>query len=258
MTDGNLVGSIDVAELALGAFALFFLVLVIWLQRESRREGYPLEDEISGRVESMAGPFLMAPRKFYRLPFDRGVAVQPVGRLENRDPVDIAARRLEHSAGSPYVPTGNPLVDGIGPAAYANRAKWPDQDANGRPRIVPMTVEHEITIAPKSRDPRGMLVIAADREKAGTITDLWVDRSEHVIRYLEVATPTGGKALVPMPMAKIIGNRVHVSAINAADYDASPFPATPGEITRYEEERVMGYFGGGYLYANAGRQEPLI
>jgi photosynthetic reaction center H subunit len=26
----------------------------------------------------------------------------------------------------------------------------------------------------------------------------------------------------------------------------------------YEEERIVAYFGGGYLYANRARQEPLI
>ena len=37
-----------------------------------------------------------------------------------------------------------------------------------------------------------------------------------------------------------------------------PRPAAAGQITFYEEERVQAYFGGGYLYATAGRQEPLL
>ena len=37
-----------------------------------------------------------------------------------------------------------------------------------------------------------------------------------------------------------------------------PMPVTPGQISLYEEERVLAYFGGGYLYANRSRQEPLI
>ena len=36
---GYIVGSIDVAELALIAFALFFTMLIFWLRREDRREG---------------------------------------------------------------------------------------------------------------------------------------------------------------------------------------------------------------------------
>ena len=43
---------VDVAELALYSFFGFFLALVFYLRREDRREGYPLEDDISGRVDS--------------------------------------------------------------------------------------------------------------------------------------------------------------------------------------------------------------
>ena len=51
---------------------------------------------------------------------------------------------------------------------------------------------------------------------------------------------------------------VSIDAINAADYDSVPQLSTAGEITRYEEERIIGYFGGGYLYANTDRQEPFL
>jgi photosynthetic reaction center H subunit len=51
---------------------------------------------------------------------------------------------------------------------------------------------------------------------------------------------------------------VEIDAINAADFAAAPVPATAGEITFYEEERIVAYFGGGYLYANSARQEPLL
>jgi photosynthetic reaction center H subunit len=35
-------------------------------------------------------------------------------------------------------------------------------------------------------------------------------------------------------------------------------PEAADAITLYEEERIVAYFGGGYLYANRARQEPLI
>ena len=38
----------------------------------------------------------------------------------------------------------------------------------------------------------------------------------------------------------------------------APSAAAPAEITRYEEERVVAYYGGGYLYASADRQEPWM
>lgn len=258
MNNGYVVGSIDVAELALALFFLFFVALVFWLQREGRREGYPLEDDLSGRLDSDGGPLSMALPKRFMLPFDRGVASFPLPYGQGREPVKIAARRLENFAGSPYVPTGNPLVDGVGPAAYAERARWPDQDAHGRNRIVPLSIEETISIHGGNRDPRGMKVTAADGVVAGTVRDVWIDRAEHMVRYLEVETTGGKTVLAPMAMASVSAAGISIDAINAADYDSVPQLSTPGEITRYEEERIIGYFGGGYLYANTDRQEPWL
>ena len=257
MTDGNIVGSIDVAEIALTLFFLFFVGLIFWLRREDRREGYPLEDEIGGHVEMPGGPLQDAEPKTFRLPFDRGTKSVP--NFRDREPVDIAAQRMEFNGGSPYVPTGNPLVDGIGPAAYAKREAYPDLDAHGAPRIVPMSSDESITVLSSflSTNPLGMPVIAADGKVAGKVSDLWVDRAESIVRYLAVDTGTR-TVLAPMAMARIWGGKVHLDAINAADYEAVPAVTGTGEITRYEEERIVAYFGGGYLYANADRQEPCV
>ncbi|MGP1281489.1 MAG: photosynthetic reaction center subunit H [Parasphingopyxis sp.] len=260
MTDGNLVGTIDVAELMFYAFVLFFIGLVFYLRREDRREGYPLEDELSGRVETAGGPLHTASTKTFRLPHGKGTVDAPLPRTERREPVDIAAKRTFRAGGAPYAPTGNPLVDGIGPAAWAERSRWPDLDAEGRPRIVPMGTESGITVAKEDSDPRGMIVTGADGAVAGTVSDLWVDRAEHVIRYLEIATKAGPRVLAPMPMSIVKGKKgeVHIDALNADQFAAAPQLATPGEITRYEEERVAAYFGGGYLYATPERQEPIV
>ncbi|QZH75067.1 MAG: photosynthetic reaction center subunit H [Erythrobacter sp.] len=254
MADGNIVGTIDVAEIAFYAFVLFFVLLVFWLRREDRREGYPLEDEMTGAVESAGGPLSTASTKSFKLPFGKGTVTAPT---QGREPVNIAARRRENFGGAPYSPTGNPLADGIGPAAFADRAKYPDQTAHGTARIVPISIDDEISVAPFGPDPRGMSVIAADGKVAGTVSDLWVDRAEHIIRYLEVDTGTG-KVLAPMAMANVSRTSVSLDAINAADYAGVPGLASPTEITRYEEERIIAYFGGGYLYANSGRQEPWV
>ena len=48
MGTGAITGYIDVAQLALYAFWIFFFGLVIYLQREGQREGYPLEAEHPG------------------------------------------------------------------------------------------------------------------------------------------------------------------------------------------------------------------
>lgn len=257
MSDGYLVGDIDVAELALLAFTLFFFALVIYLRREDRREGYPLEHEISGKMESVGGPVLTASPKTFKLPFGKGSVQAPVIRKEA---TDIAARRVENFAGAPYVPTGDPLVDGVGPAAWAERAEWPDLDGHGNNRIVPAAMAAGVTVARGDADPRGMKVIAADGKIAGTVSELWIDRAEHVVRYLEIDTGAGRAVLAPMPMANVRKSRrvVEIDALPADRFAGVPALAMPGEITRREEERIMAYFGGGYLYGSRDRQEPWL
>jgi photosynthetic reaction center H subunit len=252
-----LVGGLDVAELVFYLFVLFFIALIFYLRREDRREGYPLEDAITGRVDSAFGPLTASTYKRFRLPFDRGYATTPT---KGREPVDIAAVRTERFGGAPYTPTGDPLVDGIGPAAYALRAPWPDLDLEGRLRVVPIGADDHFGIAPRDPDPLGMPVIAADGAVAGTVTDIWIDRSDRVIRYLDVRTPSGRQVLAPMAMAKVDRGRkrIVIDALSADQYQRAPQLAVAGEITRREEEQVMAYFGGGYLYGLPGRTEPLI
>ena len=48
--------------------------------------------------------------------------------------------------------------------------------------------------------------MGADSEVGGVVTDVWVDRAEALIRYLEVevTTPEGARrVLLPLPFAKI-------------------------------------------------------
>jgi photosynthetic reaction center H subunit len=250
-----LFGNVDWALLALWAFFLFFIALVFYLHRESYREGYPLEDEISGKYDGRS-PLLFIKKKTFKLPFGRGEVTVP--NAADREPVEIAARRTDRSPGAPYVPTGNPLVDGIGPAAYANRAKLPDLDYEGHPRIVPIGASG-LWIEGRDADPRGMTVTGVDDKVAGTVKDIWVDKADRLIRYL--AVDTGARTvLAPMFMAKINRrtNTVKVDAVRADQFADAPAIDATDTITMYEEERVQGYFGGGYLYATRARQEPMI
>lgn len=256
MDDFKLVGTLDVTELVFLTFVLFFFGLVVYLRREDRREGYPLEDETTGRLDTPGGVLLDAGPKTFLMPHGRGIVSTPT---KGRERVELPATRTFRAAGAPYVPTGNPLVDGLGPAAWADRANHPDLDAEGHNRIVPIALAPHITINPRDPDPRGYSVIAADGQVAGKISDIWVDRAEHVIRYLEVDTGAA-KVLAPMGTASVQARKgqVVIDAINAADFAGVPGLAAADRITFYEEERVMAYYGGGYLYANAARQDPLI
>ena len=257
MTDSYIVGTFDITELVFLTFVLFFIALVFYLRREDRREGYPLEDEATGRVESLGGPLSRASPKTFNLPHGHGVSSPESGARER---VDVPGKRAFGSNGAPYVPTGNPLVDGIGPASWANRKPVPDVTHDGRPRIVPLSLEEHITIAAKDPNPIGMTVLGADGGIAGKVTEVWIDRAEHVIRYLSVLTETGKTVLAPMAMAVVKKNhgKIIVDALDAAQFAGAPVPAAPDEITLYEEERIVAYFGGGYLYANPRRQEPVL
>jgi photosynthetic reaction center H subunit len=258
MFDPIMAGRLDVAELVFYIFVLFFIGLIYYLRREDRREGYPVEDEITGVVDSSVGPLTADLTKRFFLPHGRGTITTPT---KHREPVRIAATRIDRFGGAPYQPTGDPLVDGVGPAAYAHRAPWPDLDSEGRLRVVPISVDTHFTIAARDPDPRGMTMLGSDDRVAGIVTDVWIDRSDRMIRYLEVQLANGGRqVLVPYLMVDVQARRraVKTDSISAHQFVNAPQLAVPGEITRFEEERVMAYFGGGYLYANPQRTEPLI
>jgi photosynthetic reaction center H subunit len=250
------VGNIDIAMIALWAFFLFFIGLVAYLHRESYREGYPLEDAKTGRYRD-SNSLLPLPRsKTFLLPFGRGSVTVP--QPDSREPVDIAARRADPSPGAPYIPIGNPMIDGVGPASWANRAKLPDLDMEGDLRIVPLS-RTDMWLETRDPDPRGMSVTGADDVAVGTVTDIWVDRAERILRYISV--DTGARTVVvPLPVVSI--NRrtgtVRVDAILASQFADAPALEKPDQITFYEEDRVQAYFGGGYLYATPAREESLI
>jgi photosynthetic reaction center H subunit len=67
--------------------------------------------------------------------------------------------------------------------------------------------------------------------------------------------------LVPINFARIRGgriNQVNVRSILAAQFAQVPGLKNPEQVTLLEEEKIMAYFGGGTLYADPGRQEPLV
>ncbi|BDW83344.1 photosynthetic reaction center subunit H [Erythrobacter sp. Dej080120_24] len=269
MGNTYIAGVFDVAELSFILFFIFFVGLVVYLNRESRREGYPLEHEQSGAVQPGV-PLTDGTKKTFKLPHGRGTYTP---EDLPRDPVNIAAKQAFGAPGAPWVPTGNPMADGLGPAAYANRNDYPDLTFDGRPRIVPIGNSHEIEIAPKDQNPVGLPVYAADKKLAGTVSDVWVDQSEHIIRYLEVTTNSGKKVLAPMFVCAVQGKSwlggimpivddqvplIDIDAIRADQFDAVPDLATPGQITRLEEDKIMAYYGGGYMYATPERAEPWL
>ena len=266
MYNAHFFGTFDLTALVLTVFVLFFLGLVIYLRREDRREGYPIEDDVTGRAEPAQGMFFVAQPKTFHLAHGGGAVSKPDG---SRDGDDLAAARRSRVAGTPFQPTGDPMLSGVGPGAYAQRARTPDLTDHGELKISPLRQSSDFYVDGRDRDPRGMTVMGADNLPAGVVSDVWIDRGEIMIRYLEVELPaaglavvgaTGRRVLLPMTMA-VISQRtrtVKVDAILARQFADVPALAHPDIVTRDEEERVCAYYGGGYLYATAARSEPLI
>jgi photosynthetic reaction center H subunit len=258
MPTGAITEYIDVAQVVLYAFWIFFAALILYLRREDKREGYPLESDRSAHVRVEGYPAI-PPAKTFLLPHG-GTVEAPNGAGDARP---LAARPAAPWPGAPLVPTGNPMLDGVGPAAFADRPDTPDLTLEGADRIVPMRIAPAFSIEERDPDPRGMAVFGADGLRAGTVCDVWVDRSEPQVRYLEVDLGAGGEGrhvLLPIAMAVIDKRRerVRVGAILAEQFAAVPALRDPDRITLLEEDRICAYYGGGYLYATPARQESLL
>ena len=149
----TLTSSIDLAEILFTLFWVFFVGLIIYLRREDKREGYPLESDRGG--SAVVQGFPAVPRaKTFRLAHG-GERQAPDGKRETRD---IAAEPAAPHPGAPLLPTGNPMLDGVGPASYANRADEPDLTIDGENRVVPMRVADDFSVSSRDADPRGMSV----------------------------------------------------------------------------------------------------
>ncbi len=257
MESGAINNYIDVAQLVLYVFWLFFAGLILYLRREDKREGYPLDsDRSNARVKVVGWPLPPKPKTF--LGRDGSKWTAPMTPRQQRE---IKLRPAEPWPGAPFEPTGDPMLDGVGPASYAERADVPDITLENTPRIVPLRVDGSIWVAKEDPDPRGKPVVAADREVAGIVTDVWVDRSEMLIRYLEVAidTPAGKRnVLIPSNCTKTSDKRVDVVSITSRQFANVPGLRNPDQVTRLEEDKIMGYYAGGYLYATPSRMGPLL
>lgn len=263
MHGSSFTGYVDVAQVALYVFWAFFAGLILYLHREDKREGYPLVSEIPGHTDEVACeglPPTPAP-KLFRL--FHGDLIEAPGSLFPPRPPN-GARPAALFPGAPLEPTGNPLVDGVGPASYAWRKDEPDLTIDGAIKIVPLREAPEYRVHRNSPDPRGMTVIGADSEIAGTCTDLWIDEIEEAVRYLEIELSLPGfegqRVLLPQPFMRVRPRTrtVVVRSILAAQFADVPRTRHPDQVTRFEEDRLVAYFGGGAMYATRARMEPLL
>jgi len=163
--------------------------------------------------------------------------------------------------GQAFEPTGDPMKDGVGAASYAkDRADRCDLTLAGEPKIQPMSLLPDFHVDHNDPDPRGMRVIAGDGEDVGECSDIWVDRSEPQIRYLTVTLSSGGKKLIPMGYVRVKAGagELHVQSIFGKHFADVPEPRASDRITLLEEDKLFGYYAGGYRYAEPSRLEPLF
>lgn len=256
---GEITEYIDLTQVVLYAFYIFFFGLILYLRREDKREGYPLLSDRSGHVLVQGFPDMPSPKAFHMPEGHTSYAPETTKEIPRP-----GLRPLAPWPGAPMTPTGNPMLDGVGPASWANRVDEPEMTWEGEPAIVPLSSVAGTFVEPRDVNPIGMDVIAADGVKAGVVREIWTDRSEPQIRYLEVETETPAGAsrhvLMPMGFADIQTRRgvVKTNSIFASQFADVPGLKSDKQITKLEEDKIMAYFAGGLLYASPARLEPIV
>ena len=150
------------------------------------------------------------------------------------------------------------MTAAVGAGAYSNREDVPERTTHGVPLIQPLRIASDFSVAPQDVDPRGLPVMGGDGKQGGTVKDIWIDSAEMMFRYLEVEITGGKTVLLPITFSLIRRNQVEVHAIYARHFAAVPALKNPDQVTKLEEEKITAYYGGGTLYADVKRSEPLI
>jgi photosynthetic reaction center H subunit len=251
METGAITQYVDVAQIVLYVFWVFFAGVIYYLVRENHREGYPMD---SGRPN---GPKItgwpIAQPKTYKLHNGQEVTVPNPSRPDST----YSAKPSHRWAGAPLDPVGDPLLAGIGPGSWSQRHDEPELTYDGKNKLVPLRADLSHGVSPHDVDPRGLPVYGADDTVGGKIKDLWVDRAEMLFRFLEVELPDGRSVLLPTPFCRILKDRVYVDALLGAQFANVPQIKQPEQVTTLEEDKIAGYYGAGKLYATPDRLEPL-
>ncbi len=252
----------DIAALSLYAFFVFFFVLVLWLHREGKREGYPLVSDRPDRpLRYPIEGFPATPEpKLFKLPHGHGTVVAPDAKKAERD-VRGVLEPYDAYPGSSFVPKGDPMQDGVGMAAWADRADTPDLTWDDAvPKIVPLRAAPGWEVSTPETDIRGRALLDMNRKVVGVVVDLWVDKSDVLLRYVEVEMNAGYKRVV-MPLGVVAwsgAGPVRCDVANEAQILAAPTLKHPDQITLLEEDKVSAYFGGAELYSTPNAIEPLV
>ena len=163
METGAITQYVDVAQVVLYIFWAFFAGLIYYLLRENHREGYPMD---SGRENGprMEGWPPVPEAKTYKLADGREMLSPDLRRNDG----NFSGQPTHGWNGAPLEPVGNPLLAGVGPGAWTQRADIPDMLHEGGIKIVPLRIAGDHGVASQDTDPRGLPVYGADGERAGS------------------------------------------------------------------------------------------
>ena len=232
----GVIGSqLDIPTIAFWVFVLFFVALVFWLQRESKREGYPLK--ASPFTPEQIDGFPPPPARPLTYILNEGGTTQAP---HHYPPVQIQAAPVHRFDGTALTPLGNPLLAGIGPGSWVRRKDEPALTERGDLLLQPLHLLPEWSVLRQDADPRGMAVLDWRLNLVGRVSELWIDRGIKIIRYLEVELDGafGAKhVLVPIYHTDIMeaSRRVRVTALWAHQFTDIPMPARPDVMTGQEE-----------------------
>lgn len=254
---GQISNQIDIPTLASWTFVLFFVALVFWLQRQSKREGYPLR--ASPFTAELMDGFPPPPSEPMAYVLNEGGTTEAPHHFEQ---APTSARPMHLFDGTPFLPLGNPLLAGIGPGAWVMKRDAPALNEQGELVLQPLRALHEFSIEKTDADPRGMIVYDWRWAEIGRVIDAWVDRGSKTIRMFEVETTAelhARRVLVPIfhTVIREKARTMRVTALWAHQFADVPMPAAPDTITGREEERLNAYYAAGRFYRNDPSVAPV-
>ena len=249
----QITSQFDIPTIASWLFILFFVGLVFWLQRESKREGYPLR--ASPFTDELMEGFPPPPEDRRTYVLNEGGTTQSPHYYE---PGPTSAEPMERFMdGTAFAPVGNPLLAAIGPGAWVQKKNEPALTERGHLLLQPLAELPEWSIAKADADPRGMAVFDWRWNPVGQVTEVWIDTGIKIVRFLEVelSAEPNVRRLVPIYHTHILehSRKIRVTALWAHQFAGIPMPAEHSVITGPEEERLNAYFAAGEFY----RDSPL-
>ena len=181
MPTGAITGYMDVAQLVLYAFWIFFASLIFYLRREDKREGYPLESDRTrgtNRLIVQGFPFIPKPKTFL-LPHE-GTYQAPSGNPDRRE---VKARPFLPTLGAPLVPTGNPAAYDVAHVRSLKFVFCTEDDGAGNTTLRGYSYATPGTLVPLT--PPSVTLVGAP---AAYVNRIGVDRT---LLRLHVPTVTG-------------------------------------------------------------------